>query len=402
MAREVRFENRAGVSLAGSLELPPGRVRAVALFAHCFTCTQASHGARRVTNALAAHGIATLRFDFTGLGKSGGDFADSHFGANVDDLVAAAAHLEQTIGAPSILIGHSLGGAAVIAAAARVPAARAVVTIGAPFDPAHALHHISAEDAARIEAEGVGTVAIGGRPFRVSRDFLDAAKGQDQATRLAHLKKALLVLHAPTDVVVGIDNAKAIYEAARHPKSFVALDGADHLLTDAACAAYAASIIAAWVEPFLLPAQEPDALPEGCVRVGSGEGAFVQMIDASGHTFLADEPARSGGSDLGPTPYDLLLAALGACTAMTIELIARAEGIPVDGVEVILRHERRHADDCAAAASGRPYLEVLHREIRLGGNLTLQQRDRMLVIANKCPVHRTLESGPRVETVLVD
>ena len=274
MAREVRFENRAGVSLAGSLELPPGRVRAVALFAHCFTCTQASHGARRVTNALAAHGIATLRFDFTGLGKSGGDFADSHFGANVDDLVAAAAHLEQTIGAPSILIGHSLGGAAVIAAAARVPAARAVVTIGAPFDPAHALHHISAEDAARIEAEGVGTVAIGGRPFRVSRDFLDAAKGQDQATRLAHLKKALLVLHAPTDVVVGIDNAKAIYEAARHPKSFVALDGADHLLTDAACAAYAASIIAAWVEPFLLPAQEPDALPEG----EDGPRLFFQKV----------------------------------------------------------------------------------------------------------------------------
>ncbi len=402
MAREVRFENAAGVSLAGSLELPPGRVRAVALFAHCFTCTQASHGARRVTGALAAHGIATLRFDFTGLGKSGGDFADSHFGANVDDLIAAAMHLDRTIGAPSILIGHSLGGAAVIAAADRIPSSRAVVTIGAPFDPAHALHHISVEDAARIEAEGVGTVAIGGRPFRVSRDFLDAAKGQDQATRLAHLNKALLVLHAPTDQIVGIENAKAIYDAARHPKSFVALDGADHLLTDAERAAYAASIIAAWVEPFLLPPQEPDALPEGFVRVGSGEGPFVQMIDASGHTFLADEPVRSGGGDLGPTPYDLLLAALGACTAMTIELVARSEGIPVDGVEVILRHERRHADDCAAAAGGRPYLEVLHREIRLEGNLTVQQRDRMLVIANKCPVHRTLESGPRVETVLAD
>lgn len=400
--REVRFENATGVTLVGSLELPPGRVRAVALFAHCFTCTQASHGARRVSMALANHGIATLRFDFTGLGKSEGEFVDSHFGANVDDLVAAARHLEATIGAPSILIGHSLGGAAVIAAAERVPSARAVVTIGAPFDPAHVLHQIDAADAARIEADGVGTVAIGGRPFRVSRDFLDAVKGQDQATRLAHLKKALLVLHAPTDQVVGIENAKAIYDAAKHPKSFVALDGADHLLTEAERAIYAASIIAAWVEPFLLPAKAPDALPEGCVRVASGEGPFVQLIDASGHTFLADEPARSGGSDLGPTPYDLLLAALGACTAMTIELVARAEDIPVAGVEVLLRHERRHADDSAAAMDGRPRLEILHREIRLEGELTPQQRDRMLVIANKCPVHRTLESCPTVETKLVN
>ena len=402
MPREVEFANTQGLKLSGSLELPPGRVRAVALFAHCFTCTQASHGARRVSNALANHGIATLRFDFTGLGKSEGSFADSHFGANVDDLVAAAAHLEATIGAPSILIGHSLGGAAVIAAADHIPSARAIVTIGAPFDPAHVLHQLDAADAARIEAEGEGPVTIGGRPFRVSRDFLDAVKGQDQTTRLAHLRKALLVLHAPTDKVVGIENAKAIYDAAKHPKSFVALDGADHLLTDADRASYAASIIAAWVEPFLLPAKSPDTLPEGCVRVGSGEGPFVQLVDASGHTFLADEPLRSGGSDLGPTPYDLLLAALGTCTAMTIELVARAEGIPVEGVEVLLRHERRHADDSAAAMDGRPRLEVLHREIRLEGNLTPQQRDRMLVIANKCPVHRTMESCPTVETTLVD
>ena len=402
MTREVEFANTLGLKLSGSLELPPGRVRAVALFAHCFTCTQASHGTRRVSNALADHGIATLRFDFTGLGKSEGSFADSHFGANVDDLVAAAAHLEATIGAPSILIGHSLGGAAVIAAADRIPSARAVVTIGAPFDPAHVLHHLDAADAARIEAEGQGPVTIGGRPFRVSRDFLDAVKGQDQGARLAHLKKALLVLHAPTDEVVGVENAKAIYDAAKHPKSFVALDGADHLLTDADRASYAASIIAAWVEPFLLPAKSPDTLPEGCVRVGSGEGPFVQLVDASGHTFLADEPVRSGGSDLGPTPYDLLLAALGACTAMTIELVARAEGIPIEGVEVILRHERRHADDSAAAMGGHPRLEILHRDIRLEGILTQQQRDRMLVIANKCPVHRTLESCPAVETKLVD
>ncbi len=402
MAREVSFTNAAGVALAGSLELPPGRVRAIALFAHCFTCTQASHAARRVSIALANCGIATLRFDFTGLGKSKGDFADSHFAANIGDLVAAAVHLEETIGAPSILIGHSLGGAAVIAAAEQVPSARAVVTIAAPFDPSHVLHQLDPDDAKRIADNGQGPVTIGGRPFHVRRDFLQSVEGQDQAARLAHLKKALLVLHAPTDATVGIENAKAIFDAAKHPKSFIALDGADHLLTDAERAHYAATLIAAWVEPFLGPAQEPDALPEGCVRVASGEGKFVQLVDASGHSFLADEPEKAGGMNLGPTPYDLLLAALGTCTAMTIELVAQAEGIPIEGVEVLLRHERRHADDSAAAMGGRPRLEILHREIRLEGQLSQEQRDRMLVIANKCPVHRTLEGNPRVETRLVD
>jgi len=402
MTREVEFVNAKGVKLSGSLELPPGRVRAIALFAHCFTCTQASHGARRVSMALAERGIATLRFDFTGLGKSGGDFADSHFAANIEDLVAAAGHLDETIGAPSILIGHSLGGAAVIAAAEQIPSSRAVVTIAAPFDPAHALHHLNAGDAERIETEGEGPVTIGRRSFHVRRDFLESVKGHDQAARLAHLHKALLVLHAPTDEVVGIENAKAIYDAARHPKSFVALDGADHLLTDTERAAYAASIISAWVEPFLAPAQAPDALPEGCVRVASGEGPFVQLIDASGHSFIADEPVKAGGSGLGPTPYDLLLSALGTCTAMTMELVARAEGIPVEGVDVLLRHERRHVEDCAATMTGRPFLDVLHREIRIEGQLTPAQRDRMLVIANKCPVHRTLENDPKIETKLVD
>jgi uncharacterized OsmC-like protein/pimeloyl-ACP methyl ester carboxylesterase len=402
MTREVEFRNAQGVKLAGSLELPPGRVRAVALFAHCFTCTAQSHGARRVSMALAERGIATLRFDFTGLGKSEGVFADSHFAANVDDLVAAAEHLKQTIGAPGILIGHSLGGAAVIAAAEHIPEAKAVVTIAAPFDPAHALHQVDQESAARIEAEGEGPVTIGGRPFRVRRDFLHAVEGQNQAARLATLKKALLVLHAPTDSTVGIENARAIFDAARHPKSFVSLDTADHLLTSAESAAYAASMIAAWVDPFLGPAQEPDALPEGCVRVASGEGAFVQMIDASGHSFLADEPVSVGGGNLGPTPYDLLLSALGTCTAMTIAIVAKAEKIPVEGVSVLLRHERRHADDSAATMGGHPKLEVLHRAISLEGSLTSAQRDRMLVIANKCPVHRTIENGPTIETVLID
>jgi putative redox protein len=397
MRRDVRFPNASGSLLAGSIEMPAGRVRAVALFAHCFTCSAQSHGARRVSLALATEGIATLRFDFTGLGKSEGDFADSHFGANVDDLVAAADHLRATIGAPTILIGHSLGGAAVIAAASRIVEVKAVVTIGAPFDPAHVLHQLG-DGAERVLAAGEAEVAIGGRPFTIRRDFLEAVEGQDQAARLANLKCALLVLHAPTDATVGIENARMIFEAARHPKGFIALDGADHLLTDPAQAGYAATMIAAWVEPFLPRPGALNQVPEGRVRVASGEGKFVQIVDSAGHSFLADEPESVGGSALGPTPYDLLLASLGTCTAMTIQLVAAREGIPLEGVSVLLDHERRHADDCDST-TGR--IEVLTREIALSGDLSDAQRARLLEIANKCPVHRTLESGPHVETRLV-
>ena len=398
MKREVQFPNASGAMLAGSLELPPGRVRAVALFAHCFTCTARSHGARRVSLALAEQGIATLRFDFTGLGQSEGAFADSHFTANVDDLVAAATFLASDVGAPAILIGHSLGGAAVIAAAERIPSVKAVVTIAAPFDPAHVLHLITGTDDIGEEHTDV---SIGGRLFRIGRDFLDSVAGQDQAARLGRLKRALLVLHSATDATVGIENARAIFEAAKHPKSFVALNGADHLLTDAAQASYAAMIVAAWVQPFLAPAIAVDAVPEGHVRVTSTEAKFVQIVDSSGHSFLADEPLAVGGSDLGPTPYDLLLSALGTCTAMTLRIVAEKEGIPLTGVAVTLQHSRRHADDCAAAAGGRPKLEVLERVVRLEGDLSEPQRIRMLVIAEKCPVHRTLENHPRIETRLL-
>lgn len=404
MHRDVHFPNAHGVMLAGSLELPPGRVRAVAVLAHCFTCTAQSHATRRISLALAEQGIATLRFDFTGLGASEGAFADSHFGANVADLVAAAAFLAGDVGAPDILIGHSLGGAAVIAAAEQIPSARAVVTIAAPFDPRHVLHLIKgAEDLSDAAGgDAPGEVSIGGRPFRIGRDFLASVEGQDQAARLAQLNRALLVLHSATDTIVGVANARAIFEAAKHPKSFVALDGADHLLTDPAQANYAAQIIAAWVQPFLAPAMLADSVPEGHVRVTSTDATFVQIVESAGHSFLADEPVATGGSDLGPTPYDLLLGALGTCTAMTLRLVAANEGIPLDGVAVTLRHSRRHADDCAAAAGGRPKIEVLERVITLEGELTPAQRARMLVIADKCPVHRTLTSGPRIETRLVE
>ena len=401
MRQDVHFANAAGAELFGRIELPPGRIRAVALFAHCFTCTSASLGARRVSAALARAGIATLAFDFTGLGRSEGTFADSHFNANVADLVSAAAHLRETLGAPSLLVGHSLGGAAVIAAAADIPECRAVVTIGAPFDPAHVLHQLGPEQHDAVRAAGQAEVTIGGRPFSVSSEFLDAVHGQDQERRLARLKRALLVLHAPTDDTVGIENAAQIFGAARHPKSFVTLDGADHLLTRAGDAAYAASIIAAWAERYLPPVADADRPAEGEVQVSTTDAKFTVTIDTAQHALLGDEPVAMGGDDLGPGPYDLLLAALGSCTAMTIKLVADREKIPLERASVRLRHDRCYSADCAETGEGRPRIEVLTRELALSGALSDEQRARLLAIADKCPVHRTLESHPVIRTTLV-
>lgn len=399
MQSAVTFPNASGTLLSGSLELPPGAVRGIAIFAHCFTCSAASHGAKRISIALAEHGIACLRFDFTGLGRSGGAFADSHFNANVEDLVAAASFLEQRVGPPTLLVGHSLGGAAVIAAAGRLPSVKAVVTLGAPFDPEHVLHQFG-DGLEAVDRDGEGVVAIGGRQFSVSRDFVQAVRGQDQASRLAQLKRALLILHSPTDQIVGIENAAQIYAAAKHPKSFVCLDGADHLLTRSSDASYVAGLIAAWVEPFLTQVQRPRAVAEGDVVVTAGDGKFVQLIDSSGYSFMADEPMRIGGDDLGPTPYDLLLAGLGACTSMTIKLVAERESIPLTGVSIELRHSRHHAQDSAASMNERPRLERIERVLTLEGDLSDAQRARLVTVADRCPVHRTLKSDPDIVTRL--
>lgn len=403
MRQAVRFANLAGHQLAGTLELPDaGPPRGFALFAHCFTCTQNSHGARRISAALGERGIATLRFDFTGLGRSEGAFRDSHFSANVGDLTAAAEFLRNHHHAPTLLIGHSLGGAAVIAAARHVPEARAVITLGAPFEVDHVLAQLG-DAVERIEAEGEGEVAIGGRPFWVNRGFIDEARGHDQRARLAALGKALLVMHSPTDQVVGIDEARGILEAARHPKSFVSLPDADHLLTDSGQAQYVADLITAWAEPYLPTVRTPERreLAEGHVMVETAGGKFRQHIYASGHHLTGDEPAAMGGTNMGPTPYDLLLAALGTCTSMTIKLVADREGIPLEHVAVTLEHKRCHSDDCAEAGTGRPRIELIERKLRFTGDLTAEQTERLLAIADRCPVHRTLESEPVIRTTLV-
>jgi uncharacterized OsmC-like protein/fermentation-respiration switch protein FrsA (DUF1100 family) len=396
----MRFAGHAGTLLDARLDLPEGAVRATALFAHCFTCGKDVIAARRIARRLAAMGIAVLRFDFTGLGGSEGDFAATGFTHNVDDLVAGAAALADRDLPPSLLIGHSLGGAAVLKAARRIETARAVATIGAPFDPGHVLHHFT-DALPRIAAEGAAEVTLAGRPIRIGQGFVEDIGGHDLAEDIGHLDRALLVMHAPRDAVVGIDNATRIFVAARHPKSFVTLDDADHMLHHPDDADYAAQVIAAWSARYLdLPAPAPlPGAPEGIVRVTEADPAgYVQHIMAGPHHhLLADEPSDVGGTDRGPSPYGLLAAALGACTTMTLRMYARRKGWPVTQISVDVDHDKVHADD--AATEGRK-LDRFRRTIRLEGALDEDQRARLLAIADKCPVHRTLEAGARVETTL--
>jgi putative redox protein len=396
-SERIRFKNAEGIELAGRLELPLlGRPRAVALFAHCFTCTKDSHAAARITAGLAQRGIATLRFDFTGLGGSGGDFANSNFSANVADLVSAAQYLKETLGGPHILVGHSLGGAAVLAAAGQVPDCTAVVTIAAPFDASHVLKHLG--DLSAIEREGKGDVEIAGRRFSVTREFIENAKEQTLGEKVAHLDRALLVLHAPRDEIVGIENARQIYETARHPKSFVTLGDADHLLNRAADAAYAAAIISAWVEPYLPERAAEEGPAEGVVEVETAGGPFTQAIEVGRHDLLADEPKVAGGDDLGPSPYDLLLAGLGACTNMTIQMYATHKGWPLESVATRLTHKKEHVEDCKSCPEDGGKLDVITRKIELNGDLTEEQLARLMEIADKCPVHKTLSSEIIIRT----
>jgi putative redox protein len=393
--------------LAAALDLPEREPIAFALFAHCFTCGKDVLAARRIAGELVNKGIAVLRFDFTGLGSSEGDFANSTFSSNVADLVLAADHLRQSRKAPALLIGHSLGGAAVLAAAGQIPEARAVVTIAAPSDPAH-VTHLFREKIEDIRAQGTVEVSLAGRPFNIKREFLDDIAEHNLMTQVAKLHKALLVMHSPTDDTVGIDNATRIFLAAKHPKSFVTLADSDHLLSKKSDAVYAADLIAAWVMRYLSPvAPEPaaaasSAAPRNVVVRETRDSKYQNAVIVGPHQLFADEPVAVGGADTGPGPYDYLLAGLGACTSITMRMYADRKSLPLDRVTVTLSHSKIHAEDCAECETKGGMLDQLDRVIRIEGALDAEQRKKLMEIADKCPVHRTLESEIHIVTRAAD
>lgn len=402
----IEFEGSLGGKLAGRLEMPAGKPRAFALFAHCFTCSKDVFAASRIASRLAAKGIAVLRFDFTGLGHSDGDFSNTNFSSNVADLIRAADYLRDNHKAPAMLIGHSLGGAAVLAAAGEIPEAKAVATIGAPADAAHVAENFHAH-VEQIERDGEAEVELAGRKFRIRKGFLDDIRAQELTPKIAAMKKALIVFHAPRDQTVGIDNAERIFVAAKHPKSFVSLDDADHLLTRREDAAYVAEVLSAWATRYLgempedvRPIVKPD--PERVTVAETRRGKFQNQVLAGDHILLADEPASLGGLDTGPTPYQYLNAALGTCTAMTMRMYAERKKIEVERFVVRVGHDRIHAKDCEECAANdgnaQGMVDVMNREIEIVGDVSEADRTKLLEIADKCPVHRTLENTIKVRT----
>jgi uncharacterized OsmC-like protein/fermentation-respiration switch protein FrsA (DUF1100 family) len=401
-----QFTGSGGQHLAATLDLPEQEPVAHALFAHCFTCGKDVLAAKRIAVRLAAQGIAVLRFDFTGLGSSEGDFANSTFSSNVADLVLAAGHLRQTRKAPTILIGHSLGGAAILAAAGQIPEARAVVSIAAPSDPAH-ITGLFADRLDDIREHGEVEVSLAGRPFRIKREFLDDIAEHNLMAQVKDLHKALLVMHAPTDHIVSVDNATRIFVAAKHPKSFVSLADADHLLSRKTDAVYAADVIAAWAMRYLDPVVakqvvDPNTAPRTVVVRETGNGRFQQEISIGPHHMLADEPVAVGGGDTGPGPYDYVLAGLGACTSITMRLYAERKAMPLERVTVTLNHSKIHAEDCAECETKAGMLDHIERVIAMEGALDVEQRQKLMEISEKCPVHRTLTSEVHIVTRAAD
>lgn len=399
MKNKVEFDSN-GVTLRGMLESPEQNVQSYALFAHCFTCGKDIAAASRITKALTEKGIAVLRFDFTGLGNSDGDFSNSNYSSNVDDLKAAADFLRENYQAPSLLIGHSLGGAAVLSVADKVPEVKAVATIGAPHEAQHVVHNFAA-DLAEIKQHGKAEVTLGMRKFVIKKQFVEDLEQNE--SKIASLKKALLVMHSPIDNTVAISEAEKIYKEAKHPKSFVSLDNADHLVTNKDDAQYIAATIAAWASRYIdIPVQQPlnQNVAKGHVYVEEKDHKFSQNVYSDSHHWLADEPLSVGGQNTGPDPYEHLLAALGTCTSMTVRMYADRKKWPLNKIAINLYHERSYNQDCQHCDETPQQIDHLNREIVLEGELTLEQKSRLLEIADKCPVHKTLHSHLVVNTKL--
>ena len=397
------FDGSRGAKLSARLDLPAGSIRAFGIFAHCFTCSKELHATRRISAELSRLGIAILRFDFTGLGKSGGDFASTNFSSNREDLIVVADYLRENFEAPSLLIGHSLGGAAVLSVAGEIPEVKAVATIGAPAEAEHVVHNFGAK-LSEIRDAGEAVVSLGGREFSIRKQFLDDLESSDVLAQVEKLKKPLLILHSPLDQTVGVDNAQKIFVAAKHPKSFVSLDKADHLVSGKDDADFAATVIAAWSQKYLgfennAPDQESDP---GTTVTETGFGKFQNTVVSGNHRLMADEPESVGGLDTGPSPYDFLSAALGACTSMTIRMYADFKKLDVGRISVNVTHGKVHAADCEECtqeergAGGK--IDRFERVIEVDGVKDEALRAKLLEIADKCPVHKTLEKGAKVVT----
>ena len=404
---KVQFPGHAGSRLAARLDRPPGDMRAMALFAHCFTCSKDIFAASRIAAGLNANGIGVLRFDFTGLGASEGEFSNTNFSSNVEDLLGAVDYLREKGMPPTLLIGHSLGGAAVLAAAPKIEEVLAVVTIGAPSTADHVTHNFQT-NLDEIKEKGSAEVYLAGRKFKISKQFLDDVANQDFLEKIGRMKKALLICHAPRDEVVGVENATEIFAAARHPKSFLSLDHADHLLSKREDAVYVSDVVAAWASRFFEPQDhvtdqdnsEQKPLEKGVVEVAeAGSGKFTQRVRVGSHVLTADEP-KGIGDDRGPAPHDFVLSGLGACTAMTIRMYADRKGIPLEHVSVQLTRQRIKAEDCEDCETKDGEIEEISREIKIVGDLDEAARNKLLEIANKCPVHKSLSGEVKIRSSL--
>jgi uncharacterized OsmC-like protein/alpha-beta hydrolase superfamily lysophospholipase len=397
---KIKFNNQEGQELSARIYHPlEKKPKFWVLFAHCFTCSQNFKAVSNISNTLCNQGIAVMSFDFTGLGSSEGDFEDTNFSSNVQDLVLAAKFMEDNYEAPSLVIGHSLGGAAAILAANRLDSVKAIVTIGSPADPEH-VRHLFEDSAEKISSQGKAKVNIGGRSFTIKQQFMEDLSNQQLTEILSKMRKSILILHSPQDRIVHVDNAAKLYQSAHHPKSFISLDGADHLLTKQEDSAYAADLIASWATRYIPFEKEPHDTLGHQVQVRLSGDRYTSEIKTPDHYLLADEPASVGGDNLGPTPYDLLMASLGACTVMTLKMYADRKKWDMKEVSVYLNYDKVHKLDSENPEEKGSKVNRFTRTLHIEGDLDDQQRQRLLEIANKCPVHRTLHEEIMVETRL--
>ena len=400
----LEIKNKKGLKLQAYLELPANqRPNQFAIFAHCFSCNSNFNAVKNISRSLSNHGFGVLRFDFTGLGRSEGEFAESHFSANVEDLLDVNTFLEKNYKTPSLLVGHSLGGAAVIVAASKLENIKAVATVGAPATVGHVTHLFS-HGINDIPKKGDVEVKIGGRPFKINQEFVDDFSKTDLPEIIKDLRKPILVMHAPFDKVVGIENAHEIYHNAIHPKSFVSLDDADHLLSRPKDSIYVGNMIGTWVERYFEPEENNMISTEGEQLVGHLnllEDNFTTSIQTKKHSFIADEPASIGGDDFGPSPYDFLSAGLAACTVMTLKMYATHKKWDLQEVFVYITYSKKHSDDLDIDIEKPTRFDHLNKKLKFVGNLDEKQIKRLKEIASKCPVHKTLQSDIIIETELV-